>query len=263
MPLTVKCSKCPYEGKQKQAIDHYLKRHVPNKDVPYFCILCNFKAATKVKWDKHVNSYPNHRKCAEICKMVLSDENYCQISNKQFKLDISKDGDLIPIEKPVVSNTPVDMVPDYSEEVVVEGIIIQEDSENQNVFKLEEEIETLKNKLNEERQNFERYIGKMEKTKTSMNKEIQTMKKELENEKKENMKIELKNTEEELKEIRTKRKRQRSRSPSTTHILSEVHVVPPKKSRNYLTNNWRSNYYSVPVHSRPNYSWRQSYRARY
>lgn len=57
------------------------------------------------------------------------------------------------------------MVPDYSEEVVVEGIIIQEDSENQNVFKLEEEIETLKNKLNEERQNFERYIGKMEKPK--------------------------------------------------------------------------------------------------
>lgn len=71
MLLTVKCSKCPYEGKQKQAIDHYLKRHVPNKDVPYFCILCNFTAATKVKWDKHVNSYPNHRKCAEICKMVF------------------------------------------------------------------------------------------------------------------------------------------------------------------------------------------------
>lgn len=50
---------------------------------------------------------------------ILSDENYCQISNKQFKLGKSKDCDLIPIEKPVVSNTPVDMVPDYSEEVVV------------------------------------------------------------------------------------------------------------------------------------------------
>ena len=107
--IFVKCSKCPYKGKKKYAIDHYLKRHVPENDVPYFCLLCRFKAPTQEKWDKHVNTFTKHKVAINKCQVQLSDRAYCKSTNKKFELEISENGHLIPVDnpeqKPVTSNS--------------------------------------------------------------------------------------------------------------------------------------------------------------
>ena len=101
--MFVKCSKCPFKGVKKQAIDHFLKRHTPLERIPYFCMLCNFKAINQAKWDKHIYSWANHRKAAEACKTLLAHDSYLKKGVKDFHLDISEGGDLIPIDKPKTS----------------------------------------------------------------------------------------------------------------------------------------------------------------
>ncbi|CAC5398036.1 unnamed protein product [Mytilus coruscus] len=138
--LYVKCSKCPYEGKQKYATDHYLKRHVHQNDVPYFCLLCQFKAFSPSQMDKHVTKICKAPGCSKLCKVKLSDTAYCKINDNKFQLNIGNGGQLVSIENPfhsyTHSNTSEDVhacqstvdaeltVPDYTEEVIIEEIMI-------------------------------------------------------------------------------------------------------------------------------------------
>ena len=52
--------------------------------------------------------------------------------------------------------------------------------ENEDVFSLEAEVNTLKETLLKERTEFERYISKMEKTKSTLNQELGNVKKRFE-----------------------------------------------------------------------------------
>ena len=56
MLLIVKCSKCPFKGVKKQAIDHFVKRHTPLEQITFFCVLCNCKAMNQAKCDKHIHT---------------------------------------------------------------------------------------------------------------------------------------------------------------------------------------------------------------
>ncbi|CAC5374724.1 unnamed protein product [Mytilus coruscus] len=94
----LQCSLCRYQGKKKHAVVHYLKRHLPEKEVPYFCVLCKFRAVNKSKWEKHLHSFSKHINAINSCLTKLSDSAYCKESNKKFELDISPNGQLIPIE---------------------------------------------------------------------------------------------------------------------------------------------------------------------
>lgn len=218
MPLIVKCSKCPFKGVKKQAIDHFLKRHTPLEQIPFFCMLCNFKAINQAKWDKHINTWENHAKAAKACKVVLSHESYCKKGVKSFNLRICEGGDLIPIEKPrniVVKSNESSEIPENIE------IRVQE---QENQFKYEEEIENLKATLSKERKEFERYIRKLEDTKSNMKKEIGTLEEKLkEKSKKEQLQNDLRKTEKELENIR-KRKHD-----NPIRLKSEVHLVHMNK----------------------------------
>ena len=140
-----------------------------------------------------------------------------------------------PEQKPVTSNShnprydlskdetlkEENFVPDYIEEVVVENITIKDE---ENVFRLEQEIVDLKNTLQKERTDFERYIGNMENTKSKLKNELDSMKKQMEKMKKE----EPKNSEKETEDVvlKTNRKRKYSDEP---RIKSVVHI--PNKRR--------------------------------
>ena len=56
----LRCSKCCFEGIERQALDHFLKRHTLPNEVPYYCTLCQFKGTTKAKWEKHLKKFPKH-----------------------------------------------------------------------------------------------------------------------------------------------------------------------------------------------------------
>ena len=97
--IFAKCTKCSYKEKKKNAIDHFLKKHTQYKDVPYFCLLCNVKAPTQAKWNKHVFTYVKHISASNACKTKLSNSAYCHVSNRKYELDISLSGQLVPINR--------------------------------------------------------------------------------------------------------------------------------------------------------------------
>jgi len=236
--IFVKCTKCSYKGKKKNAIDHFLKKHTQDKDVPYFCLLCNFKAPTQAKWNKHVFTYAKHVSASNACKTKLSDSAYCRVSNRKFELYISPSGQLVSIDQP--KNIPIDEnVPDFTEEVTIEQVIVPE---NEDVFSLEAEVNTLKETLLKERTEFERYISKMEKTKSTLNQELEKVKKELkDNEKKtkksrqpriskDRQECEPKRRPEERRsEDRQEREPKRRHEESTSRVRSVVVQVPKRR----------------------------------
>ncbi|CAG2209617.1 unnamed protein product [Mytilus edulis] len=177
----LQCSLCKFKGKRKNAVDHFLKRHLPENDVPYFCVLCKFRAINKFKWEKHLSSFPKHISAVNSCHTMLSDKVYCIESDKKFELDISPNGQLIPIEYTSVqpSNIPfeenIEPVPEYSEEVV----IVEMTEEDQTIFTLKEEISNLTDTLVKERNQFENYLNKMEETKKNLKSELNQTKAEL------------------------------------------------------------------------------------
>jgi spore germination protein YaaH len=167
------------------ALTIFKKKHTQDKDVPYVCLLCNCKAPTQAKWNKHVFTYAKHISASNTCKTKLSDSAYCHVSNRKFELDISPSGQLVPIDQP--KNIPIDEnVPDFTEEVTIEQVIVPE---NEDVFSLELEVNTLKETLFKERTEFERYISKMEKTKSTLNQELEKVKKTVEGQRKEDRKV--------------------------------------------------------------------------
>jgi hypothetical protein len=173
--IFVKCTKYSCNGKKKNVIDHFLKKHTQDKDVPYFCLLWHFKAPTQAKWNKHVSTYAKHISASNACKAKLFDSVYCRVSNRKFEFDISPSGQLVPIDQP--KNIPIDQsVPDFTEEVTTEQVIVPE---NEDVFSLEAEVNTFEETLLKERTEFERYISKLEKTKSILNQELEKVKKEL------------------------------------------------------------------------------------
>ncbi|CAG2196067.1 unnamed protein product [Mytilus edulis] len=135
------------------------------------------RAVNKIKWEKHLNSFPKHISAVNLCLTGLSDKAYCRESNKKFELDISPNGQLIPIEKisvqpvhtihdiPLVENScnnDIEPVPEYepvpqdSEEVV----IVEMTEEIKTIFTLEEEILNLTDKLVKERNQFQNCLKK-------------------------------------------------------------------------------------------------------
>jgi hypothetical protein len=61
----------------------------------------------------------------------LSDSAYCHVSNRKFELDINPSGQLVPIDQP--KNIPIDEnVPDFTEEVTIEQVIVPENEDNSN-----------------------------------------------------------------------------------------------------------------------------------
>ena len=225
--IFVKCNKCSYKGKNKNAIDHILKKnHTQVKDVPYFCFLCNFKAPTQAKWNKHVFTYAKHISASNACKTKLSDSAYSHVSNRKYELDISPSGQLVPIVQP--KNIPIDEnVPDFTEEVTIEQVIVPE---NEDVVSLEAEVNTLKETLFKERTEFERYISKMEKTKSTFIQELEKVKKDL----KENEKKTEKSRQPRRSEDRQEREPKRRHEESTSRVRSVVVQVPKKETINNL-----------------------------
>lgn len=227
MPNYVRCGKCSFEGVQKQAVKHYLHIHTPLEKIPYFCMLCKFRALTQKKWDNHIVENINHKRMSEKCRCKLSDTSYCKIGKVEFKLKIEAGGDLIPIQKPTHKESAATdlrkVVPKEAEKSEVELRV----NERENVFEYEEEISKLQEKMKTDKKEFERYITKMETTKSSMEKEIRSLREELKEEKKKGLRTELKETIDQLESVREDRKERK-------RVASEVHKVdrPVKHGRN-------------------------------
>ncbi|CAG2250096.1 CLF1 [Mytilus edulis] len=199
------------------------------------------RAVNKIKWEKHLNSFPKHISAVNLCLTGLSDKAYCRESDKKFELDISPNGQLIPIEKisvqpvhtihdiPLVENScnnDIEPVPEYepvpqdSEEVV----IVEMTEEIKTIFTLEEEILNLTDKLVKERNQFQNCLKKMKETKNNLKSELDKTKSKLKNQKnKENQKSE--------KEQRRK-DRKRSYQEPNKRIRSVV-VVPKRRCEHF------------------------------
>ena len=96
--------------------------------------------------------------------------------------------------------------------------------ENEDVFSLEAEVNTLKETLLKERTEFERYISKMEKTKSTLNQELEKVKKEL----KDNKKKTEKSRQPRRSEDRQEREPKRRHEESTYRVRSVVIQVPKR-----------------------------------
>ncbi|XP_063420122.1 uncharacterized protein LOC134705308 [Mytilus trossulus] len=227
----LQCSLCKFKGKRKNAVDHFLKRHLPENDVPYFCVLCKFRAINKFKWEKHLSSFPKHICAVNSCHTILSDKAYCIESDKKFELDISPNGQLIPIEYTSVqpSNIPLEeniepAVPEYSEEVVIVEMTCTE--EDKTIFTLKEEILNLTDTLVKERNQFENYLNKMEETKKNLKSELNQTKAELHVQNQKNKENHTSEKEERRKD------RKRSYQEPNKRIRSVV-VVPKRKCEHF------------------------------
>jgi hypothetical protein len=175
----------------------------------------------QAKWNKHVSTYAKHISTSNACKTKLSDSAYCRVSNRKFELDIIPSGQLVPIDQP--KNIPIDEnVPDFTEEVTIEQVIVPE---NEDVFSLEAEVNTLKETLLKERTEFERYIFKMEMTKSTLNQELEKVKNDL----KENEKKTEKSRQPRRSEDRKEREPKRRHEESTSQMRSVVVQVPKRR----------------------------------
>ncbi|CAG2224904.1 unnamed protein product [Mytilus edulis] len=159
---------------------------------------------------------------------MLSDKVYCIESDKKFELDISPNGQLIPIEYTSVqpSNIPfeenIEPVPEYSEEVV----IVEMTEEDQTIFTLKEEISNLTDTLVKERNQFENYLNKMEETKKNLKSELNQTKAELHVQNQKNKENQTSEKEERRKD------RKRSYQEPNKRIRSVV-VVPKRRCEHF------------------------------
>jgi phage shock protein A len=96
---------------------------------------------------------------------------------------------------------------------------------NEDVFSLEVEVNTLKETLLKERTEFERYISKMEKTKSTLNQELEKVKKEL----KDNERKTEKSRQPRRSEERQEREPKRRHEESTSRVRSVVVQVPKRR----------------------------------
>ena len=97
--------------------------------------------------------------------------------------------------------------------------------ENEDVFSLEAEVNTLKETLLKEGTEFERYISKVKKTKSTLNQELEKVKKDLkENEKKTEM-----SRQPRISEDRQEREPKRRHEESTSPVRSVVVQVPKRR----------------------------------
>lgn len=96
-----------YQRKMENAVDHYLKRHLPEREDPYFCVLCKSRAVNKSKWERHLHSFPKHINAINYCLTKLSDSAYCIECNKKFDLVLNPNGQLILIENINVCVQPI------------------------------------------------------------------------------------------------------------------------------------------------------------
>ena len=136
-------------------------------------------------------------------------------------LDISPSVQLVPIDQP--KNIPIDEnVPDFTEEVTIEQVIVPE---NEDVFSLEAEVRTLKEILLKERTEFERYISKMDKTKSTLNQELEKAKKEF----KDNEKKTEKSRQPRRSEDRQERAPKRRHEEYTSRVRSVVIQEPTRR----------------------------------
>lgn len=134
-------------------------------------------------------------------------------------MKIEAGGDLIPIPKPTQKeNAPTTdlrkVITKETEKSELEICV----NESENMFEYEEKITKLQQKMDTEKREFERYITKMETTKSSMEKEITTLREELKEEKKKGLRLELKETVDQLESVREERKERK-------RVASEVHKV--------------------------------------
>ena len=49
-----RCAVCRKEDYRGRIVRHYLREHVPEKNIPYHCKLCSYVSEDRIQWDKHV-----------------------------------------------------------------------------------------------------------------------------------------------------------------------------------------------------------------
>jgi hypothetical protein len=128
---------------------------------------------------------------------------------------------IVPIDQP--KNIPMDEnVPDFTEDVTIEQVIVPE---NEDVCYLEAEVTELKETMLKERTEFERYISKMEKTKSTLNQELEKVKQVLKDNEKKTEKSRQPRTSEDRQEPESKRRHEES----TSRVRSVIVQVPKRR----------------------------------
>ena len=49
-----RCAVCRKEDYRGRIVRHYLREHVPEKNIPYRCKLCRYVSEDRIQWDKHL-----------------------------------------------------------------------------------------------------------------------------------------------------------------------------------------------------------------
>ena len=49
-----RCAVCQKEDYRGRIVRHYLREHVSEKNIPYWCNLCRYVSEDRVQWDKHL-----------------------------------------------------------------------------------------------------------------------------------------------------------------------------------------------------------------
>lgn len=200
--VILRCSQCSFVGVKRQAIEHYLRRHTSPEEVPYFCELCKHKAATEKKWETHLGNFKKHLKMVKSLKTPLSGKAYLKHRDIDFKVTIGQNCQLIPFTNNCSSvdlnnntqiNTP--SVPEIGEEITIdedeqigevvfqvyrevdasslENDVTESDDKEAEKADADKKVRNLEKALKREREAFESYIMKCEKTKKELNKKLE------------------------------------------------------------------------------------------
>ena len=94
--LIYTCTKCPYEGRKQAAEWHYLKMHVQEHRVPFWCGLCQYRATSIQQLEKHVTGFKAHKMRKEATNRVGSEDSlFFMKSNNPYEVSFTED--VIPL----------------------------------------------------------------------------------------------------------------------------------------------------------------------
>ena len=73
---TYKCTQCDFQAELRRACYHFLKVHLPNEDVQYYCTLCGFRAVNEDHLRCHPDSFQEHNRLRRKLQHDRPDESF-------------------------------------------------------------------------------------------------------------------------------------------------------------------------------------------